>query len=1541
MSGRILVRFVSGPDAGMARRVDARLSVGRGGDADLRLTDPSVSRRHALVEPRPEGLLVVDTGASAGTRVAGRRVVTPTLAKPGVSIRFGDSTALVLHLRAAPGGNGVPSLSAVHEGAQLASVPVRGEILLGRDRAGDLCIDHSSVSRRHATVRETQDGPVLTDLGSANGTRVNGQRVRGDRLLQPGDTVVLGSSRVSITLTAAHASAGAARDLQVTSETGLAVHAVSVQAPDDATVGDVVGALAAYLGLPDVAGTTWGAYVAASGSLLRSADRWADLPVQRGDLLTLAAFGDPGLLEGDLDDARWEGPADPTVNTPPRSTSLPALVEVATPALPEGTELKGRGVVWQIAAGGVAVLAAVVVALRFPTATLFAMVAAVAGLATIGFGILGEQARRRHGVRTFESELSRLDTRLAELSTQQGAMWRDLNPDRAALTEWVHSQGPRLWERRVGDADVLRLRLGVGARQLSVKFTGTSAGESHGPYAARLAEVRDRHRTVAAVPVTTPPGGVVVGLAGSRPLVTGVAAHAVLEAAVLHAPSALHVVVVSLSDDWRWVRWLPHVRPAAIRLLEGSAVDSAALESALRTATGDVAAGGQKASVLLVVGQGGSGQPAVIDAMEIVQKHGGLVLVLDDDVRSLPPECQIVCHVDASGQATAEGSWVDGPVGAFAVTTVDPESATGVAIELGRLRDPRLGGAGSSRSPGVMELSGVPAAHGLEQQWATPGPLLSTFASDDQGQPVSVDLRRDGPHGVIAGTTGSGKSELLLSVIGSLVARHPPERLVLFLIDFKGGATFAPLKALPHVVGYVTDLDGSGRLAERAFTALDAEISRRKRLLADHGVPDLMAYERLVGVDPLPSLVVVIDEFALLVTEQPSVKVRLDAVAAQGRSLGIHLLLATQSPGGVITPAIRANTNIWLCLRVANDTESMEILGARSAAQIATDQPGRAYLRRGAEHSLIAFQTARITSPSQSGGEVEVRVMGFGEPPPTAVFTATQRTDPTATELDDLVAEAHTVHGRTGRVPFALWMPPLPSELDDSHPALMADDPVRGDGLPLTLGLLDEPELQRQRAWQVDLALTNLLVSGVFRSGRTTTVRRALSELARFDPQLVHLYVVDARGGLRDVEDLPQTGGYAGVHDRELLVAVIDRVVRTVEARRERGFDSSVDPRVVLVVDDYPAFRETSQTILQDRLNDQLLSLVSQGRGVGVHVVMTCGQVSDLRLTMASHFQSKLLLRQPEAADYVAVDVRLSPSEMPPDLAGRGIVRGGHEVQVVHHAVPLSDSRRPSAGPVGAPVPVRRLPMQHTGRAGGDRGSWPVGHIPIGVGGDDASPIWLGPRHGPHLVVLGEALTGRSTTLHTVASQLLAENPTRVLAVVSRRPGPVLSLADESRLLATAAGPEQLDALLAAVESSTAPVVLVIDDAEGMGAAPSAGDRLDRLLRDARSTGLRAVVASRTADWARMFDGWARYLASLRVALLLAPTPESALALEVRLPAAMVPMVQGRGFLVAGGVAELVQVSRLVEADVVAAAEAGPGSTPVDVAIQDPAAPAS
>ena len=343
---------------------------------------------------------------------------------------------------------------------------------------------------------------------------------------------------------------------------------------------------------------------------------------------------------------------------------------------------------------------------------------------------------------------------------------------------------------------------------------------------------------------------------------------------------------------------------------------------------------------------------------------------------------------------------------------------------------------------------------------------------------MRIDLKADGPHFLVAGTTGSGKSEFLRTLAAGLAASHPPDRVNLLFIDFKGGSGLGPLTGLPHCVGMLTDL-GAAQV-ERTLVSLRAEVRRREELLARANAPDLAAYEASPAAGPpVPSLVIIVDEFRILVDEAPGALAELMRIAAIGRSLGIHLIMATQRPQGALNADIRANVTTCIALRVQSGPESYDVMGSGLAAAIPIARPGRAFLIRGAQ-APEEFQTATLTprADPRSPGTVTVRTATdeLTRPPAAAGF----RSDGSAgREADDgavlapLPAPALTpalapAHGAAALIDAAaaVWQglgtrtPRRP--VADPLPALL---PHPGSGPAgrdiVRLGRVDLPELQR------------------------------------------------------------------------------------------------------------------------------------------------------------------------------------------------------------------------------------------------------------------------------------------------------------------------------------------------------------------------------------------------------------------------------------------------------------------------------------------------
>jgi DNA segregation ATPase FtsK/SpoIIIE, S-DNA-T family len=1512
--------------------VAERLVVGRGSGVDLLVPDASISRRHFQLEAA-DGLELRDLGSAGGTCVNGVTVHQATL-HAGDRITAGATQFDVLRLQSIiePVRQDALEVAFYDHGQVRERRAVDRALVVGRDAACDIVVLDRQVSRRHLEVQPSPSGVLLKDLGAANGSEVNGRRLTGIRSVGIGDRIQLPNPEQFLAIESATVDA---RPIAIEVEDQAArVSAVEVDVGLDATVRDVARRLAEYVGSTLGAQEDLTVCRPDDGLVFHPENRWVDAGVVRGDHLLLLP------LEGQIPNtaaSQRPSPSRVSLSRLPRSAVPPERERVAVPRPPDSQSLRGRGITWQIVGGAGIVIAGLLIAFVRPHYALFALVGGLVALVSISAAIFGEQSRRKHAVRRFRDQLVTLDTRLLSVRENQADQLNSASPAPEVVVDWIEGRGRRLWERRPQDPDFLRLRIGHGRHPALMDIDGDT-GLSEGALHDELQGVLDRHRELDDVPILgpSPRDAQVIGVVGPRKHVVETATWMLLQAAALHAPAELEIDVPAITRDWLWTRWLPHVEDAdgpSVTWRERDAVALARrLRGQLELADETSQSIGSASSRLVLVPHGA--QEALSEVLGVEWSSSTQFLVLADDASELPSRVDAIIEVDRR-HGRLSGPPDQPQAAAFSLDRMSHDDATRCARSLGRYVDDRKPPPAASGQLGLLDLFGAstPAQVDVASLWATrpDEPLSAVVGVTLEQDPLALGFRSDGVHGVIGGTTGSGKSEFLQTLLVSLALGHRPSDLAFFLIDFKGGATFAALAELPHVVGVVTDLEQDGSLASRAFTALEAEMARRKRLLDQARVPNLVEYELLpeAKTEPLPALLVVIDEFALLVQQHPEAKERLDLVAAQGRSLGVHLLLATQSPSNAISPAIRSNTHLWISLRVVDDGESMELLGQRDAARIPSDRPGRAYVRFGGGRELVGFQTARIARPIGAGaGQARVTVRPFADDAPQRPKSDAPEPAPASgrvvTELEEVCAQLRTQGDRLGLTPSRrLWLEPLPEVLraPDNDGGLVHEP----GALRATLGLLDDPARQLQAPWSVDLGESgHLLVVGARGTGKTTTMRQLATALSqRFGPQELHLYGIESgAGSLKPLEPLPHCGGIVAAADQERLHRVFSRLTRAMEQRRTALAASAVgdfntwrrtlgtpEPWLLLLIDDYIAFKEVADGSNLGSLNDQLLSLAHGGAAVGIHLAVSASQASDMRVNLTNLFGARVLHRQVDAADYALLDLRLRPHELPPSIPGRALVEGGFEVQVFQSETPTGEPTDTPPATAQGPARIERLPREIVLADLLDGYPVDARQAVIGVGGSEYDRLVLDlDRAEQHVAILGEGRSGRSTTLLTLYESLKRCDPNSRFLVLSPRTSPLVDLADDDPQTRVATSPDGIEEALHSLgQSGTGQTYLLIDDAESL---PSmAGDALERLLRDGVQLGLRAFVAARTADLARSFDGWARYLLSLRSGLLLTPGVDAGAALDVRLPVSHVPMTPGRGYLCQRGEIELVQIA--------------------------------
>ncbi|MDQ3646291.1 MAG: FtsK/SpoIIIE domain-containing protein, partial [Actinomycetota bacterium] len=620
---------------------------------------------------------------------------------------------------------------------------------------------------------------------------------------------------------------------------------------------------------------------------------------------------------------------------------------------------------------GPLILAFVMVQAYGPQYALFAILSPIIA---VGSWLESRHRNKRKGGKdqlSYQEQLEKLRRSGEEAAAGEQVRLRELCPDPTEVVRRAALPSVRVWERRTFHDDFLQVSAGLAKIPWRPPVK-----DPHSEPASEAKEILES-RTLEAAPVCVSlADGGIVGIAGDRAAGLALARSLVCQAATHQGPADLTIGVFvdpGRDADWEWSKWLPHTRnPSAgggARWLANRREDSDPLLRSLAAGAGngtvmvvldsDVLTEGTDAPARTLLQLSLKQSTTAYERDKMVPVAG---IVLAPTADRLPAACNTVIELaggdgDASVRRPAEGGSVDDVL----LAGLSSATAQRCARDLARFEDPELSVAGAGLPDGarLLPLLGLDRVDGdsVRKRWRQSGsaPSTATPLGVTEDGVFLVDLERDGPHGLIAGTTGAGKSELLRSLVAGLAAQIDPNHLTFVLVDYKGGAAFDECARLPHTVGMVTDLDE--QLGERALRALEAELHHRERVLRKVRVDNLREYLAKGATEPLPRLVVVIDEFATMAAELPDFISSLVGIAQRGRTLGVHMILATQRPSGAVNDNIRANTNLRIALRVLDAADSADVIGSRDAAEISRDRPGRAFVRLGPEET-VPIQTA-------------------------------------------------------------------------------------------------------------------------------------------------------------------------------------------------------------------------------------------------------------------------------------------------------------------------------------------------------------------------------------------------------------------------------------------------------------------------------------------------------------------------------------------------------------------------------------------------------
>lgn len=563
---------------------------------------------------------------------------------------------------------------------------------------------------------------------------------------------------------------------------------------------------------------------------------------------------------------------------------------------------------------------------------------------------------------------------------------------------------------------------------------------------------------------------------------------------------------------------------------------------------------------------------------------------------------------------------------------------------------------------------------------------------------LNLHEKAHGPHGLIAGTTGSGKSETIQSYILSLAVNFHPHDVAFLLIDYKGGGMANLFKDLPHLLGTITNLDGAQSM--RALASINAEIHRRERLFGQYGVNHINQYQKKFklgeATEPLPHLFLISDEFAELKVNQPDFIKELVSIARVGRSLGVHLILATQKPSGVVDDQIWSNSRFKLALKVADRGDSMEMLRTADAAEIT--QTGRAYLQVGNNEVYELFQTAWSGADYQPEkdqlgiedhtiylinelGQYEVLNQDLSG------LDMAEEIKEVPTELDVIVQEINHLHQQEGIAAVAQpWLPPLKERitLDELEKVVPIEAWQKRTAPSVLIGVADIPQAQKQEAVAIDLSKDgNILLYGSPGTGKTTFLQTAAMDLARKQsPENLTMYLLDfGTNGLAPLSQLPHVADSLLLDQTEKIQKFIRIINRELDRRKKllsehgvgtialyREVTGKQEPTMVILMDSYESMKDEPY---ETDLFKLFMRISREGLSIGVHLIITASRQNNLRAQLYSNFKHQLTLPQNDISEIRGIVGATPLAATMEDIKGRALMKRD-EVDVVQFALPVA-----------------------------------------------------------------------------------------------------------------------------------------------------------------------------------------------------------------------------------------------------------------------------
>jgi DNA segregation ATPase FtsK/SpoIIIE, S-DNA-T family len=1116
---------------------------------------------------------------------------------------------------------------------------------------------------------------------------------------------------------------------------------------------------------------------------------------------------------------------------------------------------------------------------------LMGSVGMVAGGAGRGGG--AKKAEMNEDRKDYLRYLGQMRERAREATLEQRGEREWVHPDPEML--WSIATSRRMWERRAADSDFLHLRVGRGSQRLDTRLVPPQTGpvEELEPIATlALRRFVRAHSIVPELPVSIALRSfAAVGLQGQdRAAVRALARAMIAQMATFHTPDDLLIAVVTAGaakQEWEWAKWLPHAQHPTLldgigqlRLMAGSLGQvehwlSEELRDRQRFTRNAPPVTDQPHIVIVI----DDGDVSLEENIILEEGQVGVTLLdLSDSLGNLTTRrgLRIVVEPDRLGARSAGGvEWFGRPDG---LSVVQAEA-------LSRKLSPwRMGAQQESgdeepllSNPGMLELLGIPGdpmTFDVQSAWR-PRPVRDRyrvpFGIGEQGQLVELDIKEAamegmGPHGLCVGATGSGKSEFLRTLVLAMLSTHSSNSLNMILVDFKGGATFLGFDQAPHVAATITNLAGDLTMVDRMRDAIAGECNRRQELLAKANAKNVWDYEKMrengADLDPLPALFICIDEFSEMLTAKPDFIDLFLQIGRVGRSLQMHMLLASQRLEEGKLRGLDTYLSYRIGLKTFSASESRAAIGVPDAFEL-PPIPGSGYLAIQGE-PMVRFKAAYVSGPYRPAGmqvagpsapitsdrRPKYFVPDFIEIPkePEKPVEAAKPKEEEANEPSQLEIIVSRLQGQ-GPPAHEVWLPPLaePPSLDQMLPPVSPTEdrglsPVGffGNGrLQVPLGMVDKPFEQRRDLMWADFsgAAGHGAVVGGPQSGKSMLLRTLIMSMAlTHTPDEVQFYCLDLGGGtLATMNGLPHVGGVAGRLDPDMarrMVAEMTTLIAERELRfRDQGIDSMAEFRnrkrrgeikddpfgdVFVLVDGWLNFRQEFEVLEQ-----QVLQLAAQGLSYGVHVVVSATRWAEIRPALKDLLGTRFELRlgDPTESD---VDRRVAVN-VPAGRPGRGITRDKlHFLVGLPRIDATSDAENAAAGIQDATAKIRGawrgrsapavrllpdlLPYEQLAVPA----QLPKKDlVPIGVNEDELATVYLDFDAEPHFVAFADGESGKTNLLRAIVRGITRNyTPKEAVVILVDYRRTMLGFINSDHLLGYAVSANQLSGIVKDVRGS-------------------------------------------------------------------------------------------------------------------------------------------